>query len=602
MKWISLLLVFVIAKAAVLWGRPIPWDAWTIAAYVWQDVLVALAFGVVEWGSSKRSTSSRAPALLYCALVTYVALNIPIARVLSTPLTWPMLRATGGALSDSILVYVTWSHVIAVALTLGAASVLPTFAARAPKRVHRGIFAAALLLVAVGPAAAARVDTLGLHRNVVVALVTTALPRINTEAATADWREPPALSERTRVEGPLESHETDNLSHLRGIAAGRNVVLVSLESTAAQYLRLYGAAEDVTPNLDRLAENAVVFDNAYAVYPESIKGLFSILCSTYPAFDTTPAVYERAPCRSLASVLTQAGYRTALFHSGRFAYLGMQSIIQNRGFHTLQDAGDIAGNHESSFGVDEPSAVARMLSWVDALPAGERFFLHYMPIAGHHPYETPTRGPFDSLPLAQARPFATREEIGRYRNALHYGDEALGVLMDGLRARGLDQRTVWIVLGDHGEALGQHEGNYGHTFFLYDENVRVPFLIAAPGVLERPQRSRTTVSLVDTAPTILDVLGMSIPPAYQGQSALNGRPRMALFFTDYSLALVGLRDGRWKFIHELDSGRSKLFDLSRDPRETIDVSRDEPRRIAAYTRTLLAWSAAQKQHITQRME
>src|SRR5207247_1701867 len=91
----------------------------------------------------------------------------------------------------------------------------------------------------------------------------------------------------------------EDLSRWRGAAAGRHIVLVSLESTAARYLGLYGADPDVMPNLSELARSAIVFDNAYAVYPESIKGLFSILCSAYPAFDSAAASYAAAPCRSL---------------------------------------------------------------------------------------------------------------------------------------------------------------------------------------------------------------------------------------------------------------------------------------------------------------
>ena len=150
------------------------------------------------------------------------------------------------------------------------------------------------------------------------------------------------------------------------------------------------------------------------------------------------------------------------------------------------------------------------------------------------------------------------------------------------------------MFGDHGEAFGQHDGNYGHTFFLYDENVRVPFIVAAPGAIDGPRRSRATVSLVDVAPTIMDLLGLPIPGAYQGRSVLDPRPRMAMFFTDYSLSLVGLRDGPWKFVHELGSGRSKLFDLERDPAERVDNSAMQPQRVAAYERALEGWSATQK--------
>jgi lipoteichoic acid synthase len=340
------------------------------------------------------------------------------------------------------------------------------------------------------------------------------------------------------------------------------------------------------PNLTALAQKAVVFDNAYAVYPESIKGLFSVLCSEYPAFDSQPEQYENVGCKSVAAILADAGYRTALFHSGRFGYLGMESIIRHRGYQTLEDAGDIGGNQNSSFGVDEPATVARMLAWIDALPRGQRFFLTYLPIAGHHPYATPEPGPFDGS-----------VEINQYRNAVHYGDVWLGTLIDGLRARGLEQNTLWIIYGDHGEAFHQHEGNYGHTFFLYEENVHVPFLIAGP---TQQQRVRKPVSLVDTAPTILDLVGIASPPDYQGRTMLDDAPRMSLFLTDYSLGLLGLRDGPWKFVYETGSGRSTLFDVAKDPRESSDLSAAEPARVSWYAQVLRNWSGAQMNYISKK--
>ena len=196
-------------------------------------------------------------------------------------------------------------------------------------------------------------------------------------------------------------------------------------------------------------------------------------------------------------------------------------------------------------------------------------------------------------------PFPDRDEFGRYRNALYDGDRSLGTLIDGLRARGLAERTLWIVFGDHGEAFGQHEGNYGHTFALYDENVHVPFLVAAPGLISRQLRSRNVVSLIDTAPTILDLAGVGAPATYQGRSMLDAGPRMALFFADYSLGMLGLRDGPRKFIYELDSGRSRLFDVERDQPERLDLSAREPDRIRWYAQHLRNWSAAQRTRLYQ---
>src|SRR5262249_47473616 len=160
--------------------------------------------------------------------------------------------------------------------------------------------------------------------------------------------------------------------------------------------------------------------------------------------------------------------------------------------------------------------------------------------------------------------------------------------------RGLLDNTLLVILGDHGEAFGQHQGNYGHSIFIYEENVRVPYLIVLPGLIREPVRVRRVASTVDTAPTVLDLLGLPRPDAYQERSLLDPHPALALFFTDYSLGLLGLRDGRWKLIHELEPDRSKLFDLESDPGELHDVADQHPERVEAYREHLLRWSANQK--------
>ena len=245
-------------------------------------------------------------------------------------------------------------------------------------------------------------------------------------------------------------------------------------------------------------------------------------------------------------------------------------------------AGAIGGNVNSSFGVDEPAAVGRILSWIDSLPHGQPFFLTYLPVAGHHPYATPDPGPFPN-----------NNEFGNYLNALHYGDTSLGTLIQGLRNRGLENKTLFVLFGDHGEAFQQHDGNSGHSMFVYDENVRVPYIIAAPG-LTPELRTRKATSLLDTAPTVLDLLGMPIPQAFQGRSLLDSGNRMALFFTDYSLSLLGLYDACWKYILEVDSTHSRLYDVCKDPDELVDLSKQEILRTKTYGEHLKKWIAAQQ--------
>jgi arylsulfatase A-like enzyme len=110
-------------------------------------------------------------------------------------------------------------------------------------------------------------------------------------------------------------------------------------------------------------------------------------------------------------------------------------------------------------------------------------------------------------------------------------------------------------------------------------------------------RSNRVVSLVDVAPTALDLAGLSIPTSYQGRSMLATGRDMALFFADYSLGLLGLRDGSLKVIHAIDSGRSSLFDLDADPEERVNLADRNPERVRWYVQNLKGWSASQKQRL-----
>jgi arylsulfatase A-like enzyme len=570
-KALALFCVLAAAKLLAVADRELPWSFWTPVALFWQDALVALLFGGLDFVLRRKAAASWS---LYFLIAGYAAVNVPLTRILGSPLTWQMSQATGGALADSITHYFTAATFAQIATVVSAAVAFAAFSKRLNRASVKVGFAALAALALGGAIAAQRVDYSGIHRNALVAFVDSTLPRVRAAKQTVpgNWRESLA-----------RSGDIDDLSSLVGAAAGRNVVLISLESTGAGYLRCYGAKEDPTPNLTHLAKNSLVFENAYAATPESIKGLFSVLCSRYPAFDTESDDYASVRTPSLAQRLANHGYRTALFHSGRFMYLDMNAVIQRRGFETLEDAGAIGGNFNSSFGVDEPATVERMLAWIDALPIEQRFFLHYLPIAGHHPYATPERGLFPES-----------DDPTQYLNALHYGDAALGKFLDGLRSRGLDTNTLFVIYGDHGEAFGQHDGNYGHTLFIYEENIRVPLLIAMPGALVEPRRVKRIASLIDLAPTVVDLLGLAPEPDYQGTSLLAHGEQAALFFTDYSLPLVGVRDGKWKLIVELGQSRAKLFDLNSDSAETRNLAEQHPAFVTAWQQRLNEWASAQK--------
>jgi hypothetical protein len=571
--------VLVVARLVLLPGSGAEMHPLLPVAWLWQDIVFLALFAMAEMLSLPRA----AMRVSYAALVLLIAVSTSVAVEMGSPLTMPLLRAARGTLSDSI-----WHEVTPLTLAVtGSLLALGVLAPRiwrtiSPPGIAPARWLFVLLVVAVaasvaGPAAVSRVDTRGMHRNALFAVIGTSLPRVRAAHSPGEWRRP--LNRAAAGDG-AESGQT--LGSLAGAFTGSNVLLIMLESTGAQYLRPYGAAEDPMPNLTNMAQDAIVFENAYAVYPESIKGMLSYLASRYPAFDLGAELHERIASPSLASVLAEQGYRTALFHSGRFMYLGMDVVLRGMKFGSLEDAGDIGGNRNSSFGVDEPAAVRRVLEWIDSVPRGEKFFAAYLPIAGHHPYV------FD--PPA---PFPARTDLDLYRNSLFDGDRALGTLFDGLRDRGLDSSTVVVIAGDHGEAFLQHPNNIGHTLAIYEENVRVPLLVVLPAGRRISLREAVVASLVDVPPTVLSLLGVGSPGEFQGRSLLDGEQRAALFFTDYSQGLVGLRDGCMKYIHELGAGRSRAFDLCRDPGERSDVA-DPSRGPAKESRArLMRWIAAQ---------
>jgi arylsulfatase A-like enzyme len=129
-----------------------------------------------------------------------------------------------------------------------------------------------------------------------------------------------------------------------------------------------------------------------------------------------------------------------------------------------------------------------------------------------------------------------------------------------------------MVFGDHGEAFGQHGGNFGHTLAIWEENVRVPMLISIPGVTVTPRRVTSPVSVLEVEATLLDLIGAARVPGQRASSMLADVNHVAPFFADYSLNWMGVRDGCWKLLYDRDDERTSLFNLCEDPGETSDVA------------------------------
>ncbi len=545
----ALLAPWLVAKGAA-W-LVVPGDA--VAAWVlpWDDVALAAA---VAWLAGRLPAAVR--AALVVALVAHAAMALLLVRALGVPLLPSTLRGVDAAMADSLAPYATVGNLACVVLLAAAAAAGHRCGRRWP--LARGAVlavaaaAAGLALLAPSPRRPA-------HRNAVVAFVRALLPR-------------PVPAVETTPRGAVV--DTTPLAATPGCARGRSVVVVVLESAAARFVAPPGEAPAM-PFLCELAAAGARCERAWAVYPDSIEGQVALLCGLPPRVDAAPTDYADAARAALPHRLRPLGYRAALFHAGRFRFLGMHDVLAPMGFHVLADAATIGGERESSFGIDEEATVDALLQWVEAKPVAQPVLACWLPIAGHHPYASPAGGPFP-----------TDSELGCYRNALHYADRSLRRLWNGLCRLRPPEHWLLCVVGDHGQAFGEHPGNHGHSFELFEENLHVPLVFVAPGAIAPGIRHDAVCSHLDVVPTLLDLLGAGSAP-----SLLRPAPDAGTVyaFTDWGELLVAARDRRWKLVHDVVAGRDVLFDLDVDPHEREDVSARHPQRAARLRRHALAF-------------
>ena len=395
------------------------------------------------------------------------------------------------------------------------------------------------------------------------------------------------------------------LSQARGgprlIAARRppNVILLVLESVAARWASLNHGPYDSTPNLRAESARGIVFDNFYAHIGRSSNSLGSILLSTFPklGFSDLTEEYPRLPGTSIASVFRDRGYRTAFVTPSDLDWADWRSFLDRRGF------GEVIDHHQlpcpallSSWGMEDRCAVDGMTQFIEKDPA-RPFFLMAWTQQTHHPYE-PTPG----VPLIEfVRESVTDAyDLGRYLNVLHETDRHIERLFETIRRAGLEQDTLVVVTGDHGQAFGDPHDSYMQGRTVYEEDVNVPLLLWYPRRYKAAVRSATIGSHVDLAPTIADLAGFPAPPDWQGRSLFaTARAPRAYFYVAEDHFTLGVREDNWKYMFDLREGLEELYDLSRDPSEQRNLAAEQPERAARLRQRLVAWTDANRRQYDQ---
>jgi arylsulfatase A-like enzyme/Flp pilus assembly protein TadD len=399
-----------------------------------------------------------------------------------------------------------------------------------------------------------------------------------------EWRGLPAL-------GHVQN------ARARQAAPSLGVLLITIDTLRADHLGCYGYQRGSTPAMDALAKQAAKFEHAFAPVPLTLPSHAALLTGTYPFYNGVrdqPGFRLPDDIPTLAVCFSQAGYATA-------AVLGSPVLARRfglaRGFNEYDDRfGATTQKQEAGLpDIKRPagSVVERALAWLDGHPPGKPFFLWLHFYDPHLPYRAP-------------EPFRGRFADHPYDGEIAYTDSALGRLFAGLRARGLFDSSVIALTADHGEGLGDH-GESTHGYFIYDSTLRVPLLVKMASTI-RVAEIRTPVSLVDLAPTLLRLAGITAPSNMQGtdfsKSVITGeepQPRPVYAEAMYPLLHLGWNPLR-ALISERPAGpagreavkyiqvpRPEVYNLASDPKEMRNEYASHQAEAAAMSKELAAF-------------
>ena len=600
----ALALALVAAKAVLL-EKPESWAwGWQLVAATWQDLLAAGLYGLAG-ATLLRLTAGRpraqrwawrlvvlAGALALAFTVVHVGFYESFRRAINVQ----MLRFAGNVknLASSITARVTWPSLLAL---LGLPLAFVAGFLLRPRGASRRTRVAAALLVAAWSLAGRELQRRSglewlqrMAENPHAVLLSSLALDLRGRASVSLPRDFP----RGDLEEFRPFAERGGPAPAAPPARVRNVIFVVLESTGTRYLGLYGSRYDTTPRLQAEAAHSLVFDNFYANVGHTVCSFMVLNFSLYPGLPWCYVPCGRRPLpESLPELLRPRGHRTALISSADMNYEGMAWAAEKHGYGSVRNYWDLGCPLLNSWGADDQCVVDGILRFVDEQPEAP-FYVMAWTNQTHDPYVTsPGRRPVDF-----ARQGAGRDDLVRYLNILHTIDEQLGRLFDGLRARGLDDDTLVVVTGDHGEAFGEPHDYAGHGSVLYDENVRVPLVLWNPRLFTGAGRSRAVASHVDLNPTLAELLGLAPPGGWQGRSLFDaGRPDRAYFVAGLGEYQFGLREGEHKYVYSATFGHERLYDLELDPDELQDLAARHPELCRRQRQRLAAWIAYEEEFL-----
>ncbi len=381
------------------------------------------------------------------------------------------------------------------------------------------------------------------------------------------------------------------------VGAAPNVVVYMIDTLRADHLGVYGYPRPISPEIDAFAARSTVFTHAFAQSGWTKSAVATMLTGLYPlshgVLDRMDALRE--PVRTLPQMLRAAGYQT-LGISTNPAVSSEAGLT--RGFDRfveLVDRGTVPFVAQPSDKVD-----AELFRWLAERDAGRPFFAYLHTMDAHEPYLPPPAyrqrfaakadaalcrpAPKDVSAALAARPGLGRDGIRDNFEALYdaqiaHNDSQFGLVLRRLRDLGLYDKTLVVLISDHGEEFLDH-GLFAHGHSLYQEILHVPLIVHWPDAQDAGRRVAAPAQQIDLLPTALAAAGIAVPAAYPGVDLrrLARQDAMAEREVVSDLSLAGTRisslvtGGMHLLVRESPNPDAELYDLGRDPREQHDVA------------------------------
>lgn len=340
--------------------------------------------------------------------------------------------------------------------------------------------------------------------------------------------------------------------------SGRDILLVSVDAMRADHLGTYGYGRKTSPRIDGLARDGVAFAYAYCATPHTSYSVTSMMTGKY----IRPLLLQGAGADSetWAQALRRYEYRTAAFYPPAVFF------IDSARFQPFEQA-QLGFEYQKKEFLEGEPRVQQVADYLDAQPEDQKLFIWVHLFGPHEPYEQDPRwnfGPTDK---------------DRYDSEIAAADHVVGRLADEFRQK--RPGGVVIITSDHGEEFGEHGGRY-HGSSVYEEQVRVPLIVNAPGLVP-PGRVDIPVQTIDLLPTVLGALSVPAQPRIRGRdlgSLLSGRLEKADLGFAYAETEEQsmLAEGPWRLICARRLGACRLFNLIKDPAQKIDLAGPEGKR------------------------